>query len=110
MKLDKIRSKDNTSKTMSMSVECPGHTKHLQRKPAPYRNRRKPIGLVCGNHEFEREECQERACQWDERGDTRLQSKHRSESWNCRAAQYGDAILAPKRRPKEQTRCLYKIY
>ena len=86
MKPDKIRNKDDTSKTMSLSVECPRHTKHLQRRTSPYRNCWKPVELVCGNHEFEREECQERACQWDEQGGTRLQTKHRSNSWDCRAS------------------------
>ena len=130
MKPDKIRNKDDTS-TMSLSVECPRHTKHLQHRASPYRNRWKPVGLVCGNHELEREECQGRACQWNEQGDTRLQTKHCSDSWDCRAslsfkrmrtalmasslpsacqAQYGAAILAPERRAKEQTRCLYKTY
>jgi hypothetical protein len=86
MKPDKIRNKDDICKTMSLSVECPRHTNHPQRRASPHRNRWKPGGLVCGIHELERGDCQERACQWNEQGDTGLQTKHRSVSWDCRAS------------------------
>ena len=147
MNPDKIRNEDDTAKTLSMSFECPRHTKEPQCRARPHRNRWKLVELLCGNHNLERKDYQERACQWDEQGDASIQTKHRSNSWDCRAsnlpllsfkcmgtasmlkktcgkhrrkisirqdislrsacqAQYGDAILEPEKRAKEQTRCL----
>jgi hypothetical protein len=86
MNPDKIRNEDDTAKTLSMSFECPRHTKKPQCRARPHGNCWKIVGPLCGNHNLERKECQERLCQRDEQGDSRLQTKHRSDSWDCRAS------------------------